>query len=132
MPTCTCSRVNFQRAPTITRSAKTKNPARGRGSSRPDNGGEPLRIHARSAAEWASTLTRTLRTFLCFIDAQRAAIHLKAVQRLDGALRFVLRHVDKTEAARLSGLTVIDELDRIHLAVTLEEAPDVLLCRVEG
>src|SRR5882672_10350352 len=101
---------------------KNKEPRARRGSSRPENG--PVRV---SAAEWASALTGTLRTFLGFVHAQRTAIHLKAVQRLDSALRFVLRHVDETEAAGLSGLTVIDELDRIDLAVTLEEAPDVLL-----
>ena len=85
-----------------------------------------------SAAERASALSRTLRTFLCFVDTQWTAIHLKAVQRLNGALRFTLRHIDESEAAWLASLPVIDELDRVDLAVTLEEAPDVLLCRVEG
>src|SRR6185295_14603193 len=89
-------------------------------------------VRRLSAAEGASALTGSLRTFLSFVHAQRTAIQVKAVQRLDGALRLVLRHVYKTEAARLSGFTVIDELDRIDLAVTLEEASDVLLCRVEG
>src|SRR6185369_15928726 len=85
-----------------------------------------------SAAEWTSALSRTLRALLCFVDAQRTAIHLKAVECLNGTLRFTLRHVDETEAARLAGFAVIDELHRIDLAVTLEEAANVLLCRVEG
>ncbi len=57
---------------------------------------------------------------------------LKAVQGLNGGLRFALGHVDETEAAWLSSLPVIDELDRIDLSMTLEEASDVLLCGVEG
>src|SRR6185437_6258290 len=54
------------------------------------------------------------------------------VQSLDGALSFVLRHVDETEAAWLAGFAIIDEFDRLHLAVTLEEGADVLLGGVEG
>ncbi len=85
-----------------------------------------------SAPEGSAALARALRPFLRFIDAQWAAIHLKPVQGLNGGLRFTLRHVDETEAAGLAGFAVIDELDRINLAVTLEEASDVLLCGVEG
>jgi hypothetical protein len=85
-----------------------------------------------SAAERPAALARTLRPFLGFVDTQWATIHLKAVQGLNGGLCFTLRHIDETEAARLSSFAVIDELDRIDLAVTLEEASDVLLCGVEG
>src|SRR5262249_53700725 len=85
-----------------------------------------------SATEGTSSLTRALRTFLRFVDTQRSAIHLKAVQRLDCVLCLALRHVDESEAARLAGFTVIDELDRIHFAVTFEEYFYVLLSGVEG
>ena len=93
---------------------------------------DPHRVGPVSAAEWASALSRTLRTLLSFVHAQWTAIHLKAVQGLNRGLRLTLRHVDETEAARLSSFAVIDELDRIDLTVTLEEASDVLLCGVEG
>jgi hypothetical protein len=73
-----------------------------------------------------------LRPFLSFVDAQRTPIHLKPVKGLNGSLRLTLRHVDETEAAGLSSFAVIDELYRVHLAMTLEEASDVLLCGVEG
>ena len=85
-----------------------------------------------SAAERPATLARPLRPFLGFVDTQWATIHLKAVQGLNGGLCFTLRHIDETEATRLSSFAVIDELDRIDLTVTLEEASDVLLCGVEG
>jgi len=85
-----------------------------------------------SAAERTAALARALRPFLRFVDAQRTAIHVEAVQALNGGLRLVLRHVDETEAAGLSSFAVIDELDRVDLPMTLEEASDVLLCGVEG
>jgi hypothetical protein len=85
-----------------------------------------------SAAERTAALARALRPFLRFVHAQWAAIHLKAVQGLNRGLRLTLRHVDETEAARLSSFTVIDELDRVDLPMTLEKASDVLLCGVEG
>ena len=86
----------------------------------------------RSAAERTAALARALRPFLRFVDAQWPAIHLEAVQGLNRGLRLTLRHVDETEAAGLSSLTVIDELDRVDLPMTLEKASDVLLCGVEG
>src|SRR5262245_28728101 len=85
-----------------------------------------------SAAERTAALTGTLRALLCFVDAQRAAVHLKAVQRLDGALRFRLRHVDEAEAARLAGLPVVDEFHRLHFAVTFKQGFHVLFGRIEG
>ena len=85
-----------------------------------------------SAAERTAALARALRPFLRFVDAQRTTIHLKPVEGLNGSLRFTLRHVDETEAAGLSSFAVIDELDRVDLPMTLEEASDVLLCGVEG
>ncbi len=123
---------------------KNKEPRAKRGSSdrarpRPNIGRPPglgraanTRRRLPSAAERTATLARALRTFLRFVDAQRTAIHVEAVQALNGGLRLVLRHVDETEAAGLSSFAVIDELDRVDLPMTLEEASDVLLCGVEG
>src|SRR4029077_17370022 len=85
-----------------------------------------------SATERATTLPWTQRAFLRLVDAQRAAVHLEAVQGLDRGLRFVLGHVDETEAARLAGLPVVDELDGLHLAVALEQGLHVLLGGIEG
>ena len=121
---------------------KNKEPRAKRGSSgrytaRPNMGGPWARGAAitrcfSSAAEGPATLARALRPFLRFVHTQWPAIHVEPVQALNGGLRLVLRHVDETEAARLSSFAVIDELDRVDLPMTLEEASDVLLCGVEG
>ena len=63
-----------------------------------------------SASERAAALARTLRTFLRFIDSQRTAVHLVAVQGLNCRLRFVLFHVDKAKAAGLAGFTVHNQV----------------------
>src|SRR5215472_12816514 len=85
-----------------------------------------------SAAERTATLAGALRTFLCFVDTQRSPVHLEAIQGLDSALRFTLRHVDEAEATRLAGLAVVDELHRLHFSVTLEQSLHVLLGCCEG
>src|ERR1700683_3691442 len=85
-----------------------------------------------SAAERSASLARALRPLLCFVDAQRSAIHLKAVQRLDRCLGLRLGHLDETEAARLASLAVVDEFHRIHLAVTFKQSLHVLLGGIEG
>jgi hypothetical protein len=46
---------------------------------------------------------------LCLVHAQRPAVHLKTVQALDRRLGFRLGHLDKTKAARFTGLAVVDE-----------------------
>src|SRR5438046_10045532 len=56
-----------------------------------------------SATERATALARALGALLGFVHAQRPAVHLKAVQGLDRALRLGLRHVDETETTRLTG-----------------------------
>src|SRR5579872_5012544 len=86
---------------------------------------------APSATERAAPLTRTLRPLLSLVHAQRPAIHLEAVERLDRGLRFALLHLDETEAPRLAGLPIVDQLHGIHLAVTLEQSLHVLLGGVE-
>src|SRR5438105_13888910 len=50
-----------------------------------------------SATERATALARALGALLGFVHAQRPAVHLKAVQGLDRALRLGLRHVDETD-----------------------------------
>jgi hypothetical protein len=73
-----------------------------------------------------------LWALLCFVDAQRPAIHLEAVQGLDGRLRFGLGHVDESETARFAGFPVVDEFHRFHFTVTLKQGLYVLFGGVEG
>src|SRR5215469_4988061 len=87
---------------------------------------------ALSAAERTASLTGALWTLLCFVDAQRPAIHLKAVQGLNSALRFGLGHIDESETAWLAGFPVVDELYRFHFTVTFKQRLHVLFCGVEG
>ena len=55
-----------------------------------------------SAAErTATTLARTRRTFLRFVDAQRTAVHLVSVETLDRGLCFAGAHLNETEATGL-------------------------------
>src|SRR5215472_17564746 len=63
-----------------------------------------------SATERTATLAGALWTFLSLVDAQGAPGHLEAIQGLNCALRFGLRHVDEAEATRLACLAVVDEL----------------------
>ena len=58
---------------------------------------------------------------LGLVDAQAAAAELLTVQRLDGGVGVLRRHLDETEAARLAGLTVGHEADGIDVAVSGEQ-----------
>jgi hypothetical protein len=89
------------------------------------------REHGKSAAERASALARALRTLLRFINAQWATAHVEAIQRLDRRQSFILGHVHEAEPARAARLTIVDELDRFHLAVLFEHGANVLLRGVE-
>src|SRR5215469_1290082 len=88
--------------------------------------------YAPSATERTATLAGALWTLLCFVDAQWPAVHLKAVQGLDGALRLGLGHIDESEATRLAGFPVVDEFHRFHFTVTFKQGLHVLFGGVEG
>src|SRR6516162_2586415 len=79
-----------------------------------------------SAAERTAALAGALRTLLRFVDPQRAASHLKAVEGLNRALRLGLRHIDEAEATRFAGLAVVDELHRFDFSMALEQSLHVL------
>src|ERR1044071_5673869 len=86
-----------------------------------------------SAAErTATTLTRTRRTFLRFVHAQRTAVHLVAVESLDRGLRLARTHLNETESTGLARLAVVDQLYGINFPMALEEHLDILLSRGEG
>src|ERR1700722_15351565 len=85
-----------------------------------------------SAGERTAALAGPLRALLCLVDAQWPAVHLKAIQGLDGGLRLRLRHVDEPETAGLPGFAVIHQLPRIHFTVTLEQGLYVLFGGIEG
>jgi hypothetical protein len=76
---------------------------------------------ATAGARTATAATTTASAFLRFIDAQWATAHVLAIERLDSALCVSTRHFDETEAARTTGFTVVDQRNRFHRAVLLEQ-----------
>jgi hypothetical protein len=54
-------------------------------------------------------------------DAQRATAHVEAIERLHGALRISLRHLDEAEAARPTGFTIGRQSDGLDGAMLREE-----------
>src|ERR1700679_183799 len=93
---------------------------------------EALHVGAASAPERAAALAGALGAFLRLIHAQWPATHVEAVQRLDRLLRLARGHIDERKTARLARFPVIDQLYRLHLAVTLKQGFDVLLGGTEG
>src|SRR5262245_21976091 len=71
-----------------------------------------------TAAATTTAATRALFARLGFVDGQRAAIVLLAVERGDRGLRFgVAAHLDKAEALAAAGLAIRDYLGAGDLAV---------------
>src|SRR5258708_7778147 len=68
------------------------------------------------------------RLVVGLVDAQAAAVHLGAVELLLGALGVVVvRHGDEAEAARLPGVAVDDDRDRLAGARLGEELAQLVL-----
>src|SRR6185312_15890612 len=104
------------------------------GQKKPRRSGVCLKVEVDAvlASEWPAALSGAGRALLGLVDPECPAIHLKAVQGLDRPLGLALRHLDETEAAWPAGFPIVDELDRFHLAVTLEQCFHVLLGGIEG
>src|SRR5512143_3614057 len=75
---------------------------------------------ARAAAAAAATFG--LRA--CLVHANRAAVMLRAVQRLDRLLRVRVAHLDESESLRAPGIAIDDHRRGLHGAVALEESPE--------
>src|SRR5688572_21488278 len=56
----------------------------------------------------AATTTTTAGFVLRFVDLQRAAAEILAIERLHRFLRVGVRHFHEAEAARLTGVTIVD------------------------
>ena len=74
-----------------------------------------------------STTAAAALALLRFIDAQRTATHVLAIQGLDRALCVCARHFDEAEAARAARFAIVDQRHGLHLPVLLEQRTDVLL-----
>jgi hypothetical protein len=68
-----------------------------------------------------------------FIDVQRAATQVAAIQLSDRAIRFrVAAHLDESESLRLPGVAIRDDADALDRAVRLEHGPDCVFGRSEA
>jgi hypothetical protein len=75
---------------------------------------------ATSAASTAAASTTSPRPILGFVHDDFPATHVLTVERADRRLRLLrARELDERKAARLSRLTIGDDLDLHHLATVL-------------
>jgi len=69
-------------------------------------------------------MARAVGLRLGFVHLQRATVHLVAIEALDGAGGVRIRHLDEAEAARTTGVTVVDQGDGLDGAVRREQRAD--------
>src|SRR5690349_3730359 len=82
-----------------------------------------------SPATWSAAAAWLV---LSFIDLQRAPVHVVPVQILDCARRLGARHFHEAEAARLTGVAILDQGDRLDRAVLREQGANRLFARGKG
>src|SRR5262249_8824629 len=77
---------------------------------------------ATTTAAAATAAAAAARAFLCFVDLERPAVELAAVEGRDGRLGIGrARHLHESEPAGLAGLAIGDDLDLAHFAPFLLE-----------
>ena len=81
-----------------------------------------------ATATAATTATEAAFRFrTCFVDDQRAPVHLLLVEFGDGFLRFLVRaHLDESEAARAAGRHVAHHANAVHLAGAAEQFGELI------
>ena len=86
---------------------------------------------ATAAESTARTTTATgAGTILSLVHTQRATAHRVAVQGLDRTSRIFLRHFDKAETARTTGITIDRQGHRLNRTVLREQGANrCLVCR---
>ena len=88
---------------------------------------------AASAAEASATIAAATTAtgasaLLRLVHSQRAAVDFAAVQGFDGGRRARrVAHLHEGEAARAPGLTIGDDVHRVHRAVLLEKSAQLLV-----
>jgi hypothetical protein len=92
----------------------------------------PAFVAAATAAASATTTTasaeRPLGFGTGFVDVQRSAIQLPAIEFRDGAICIGIgAHLDKSETSRLSSVSISNDADALHCAISFKERPDCVL-----
>src|SRR5712691_6626750 len=71
-------------------------------------------------------------TGLRFVDRERTACELSAVELLDGGFgRLALGHLDKPKAFGAPGVPVGNHIDRVHHSIRLKELAQVMIRRTK-
>ena len=82
-----------------------------------------MSVYARSG----TIKTRSAIPRLCFVDIDRSTIEIGSIQGFNClASRFVIDHLDESEAAKSAGVSIVDELDVGDFAKLREELPRFL------
>jgi hypothetical protein len=86
---------------------------------------------ATTATAAGTTATAaTSRTLLRFVNTERTAAHVFAIQCLNSTSRIGTRHFHKAKTTRAAGFAIIDERNRFHSTVSFEQATYCcLVCR---
>jgi hypothetical protein len=89
---------------------------------------------AKTAATPAATKTAAAPAGLGpgFIHIESARSQLVSIHRADGFFRlFIVGHLNKTKAARLAGIAVLQNSDVFDLPVSCKSLPKFIFCNVE-
>jgi len=86
---------------------------------------------ARSAVATAATAASTV-TVMRFVDLQRAAVEVLAVEGLHRLGGVGIGHLDEAEAARAAGVTISDEGDFLDSAVRGKQGTHAVFGRGKG
>src|SRR5689334_8204353 len=89
--------------------------------SRRESTGSTTDSIARPAAATTTTAAARARLVLSFVDLERPAIEVLAVERLHGARGVRARHLDKSEAAGLARVAIRDQRKLLDGAVRREQ-----------
>jgi hypothetical protein len=85
-----------------------------------------------AACATAAVAARRALALLGFVDLERAALEVGAVERLHGATGIRIRHFDEAEASQAAGLAVGDQGNLIDSTVLREKSTDAIIGSREG
>jgi hypothetical protein len=74
-----------------------------------------------ATARTAATTAAAALAFLRFVDAKRSTSHILTVQGLNRTLCISTRHFNEPKAARTASFAIVDQRNRLHCAVLLEQ-----------
>jgi hypothetical protein len=76
---------------------------------------------ARSTTTTTTTAATTTGALLSLIHLQRSPVDIVAIQGLHGARSICASHFNEAEAARPTGVAIIDQRNRLYSAVLFEQ-----------